>query len=182
MCGSVVVMVTLLWCVMLCHWVYGSQHSEGTSSLQNVRNCNPRDTVIPGVVTVRQHRCKNLRSRAVIITFHPLLFPVLGYINIKSSPQHMELDGGGGCGGVDPYIFPSLHIITYCDTEWSEALRSAVTQTRNEVGNMFPTWMAHKEVFVMYGWHLEQRCPGGTKGHRHYCGLVYVLHVSIKSQ
>jgi len=65
--------------------------------------------------------------------------------------------------GVDRCVFPVLHIITYCDKEWSEALRSAVTQTRNEVGNLFPTWSAHKEVFVMYGWHLEQRCPGGDK-------------------
>lgn len=175
-------MVTLLWYVMLCHRVCSSQRSEGKSSLQNVRNCNPSDTVIPEVVTVGHHHCQNLRSCTVLITFHPLLYTVLPYINIKRSPQHMELEGGGRCGGVDPCVFPSLHIITYCDTQWSEALRSAVTQTRNEVGNMFPTWSAHKEVFVMCGWHLEQRCPGATKGHRHYCGLVYVLHVSVKSQ
>jgi hypothetical protein len=175
-------MITVLWYVMLCHWVCISQRFEGISILQNVRNCKTSDTVIPEVVTLRQHHCENLRSCMVIITFHPLLYPVLAYINIESSPQHMELEGGGGCGGVDPCIFPSLHITTYCDTEWSEALRSAVTQTRNEVGSMFPTWSAHKEVFVMYRWHLEQRCPGGTKGHRYYCGLVYVLHVSVTSQ
>jgi len=118
-CGSVVVMVTVLWYVMLCHWVCSSQHFEGTSNLQNLRNCNPSDTVIPEVVALQQNHCENLRSRVVIITFHPLLYPVLPYVNIESCPQHMEHGGGGGgrCGGVDQCVFPSLHIITYCDTE-----------------------------------------------------------------
>jgi hypothetical protein len=149
-------MVTVLWYVMLCHWVCSLQCFEGTSSLQNLRNCSPSDTVIPGVVTVQQHHCENLRYCTVIIMFNPLLYLVLAYINIVSSPQHMEHEGGGGCGRVDPCIFPSLHIITYCDKELSEA---------------------HKEVFVMYGWHLEQRCPGGDKRPWALLWVGCVLHV-----
>jgi hypothetical protein len=72
----------------------------------------------------------------------------------------MEHEGGGRYGGVDPCFFcPCLYIIMYFDTQWSGALRCAVTQTRNEVGNMSLTWSAHKEVTITYGWHLEQGCP-----------------------
>ena len=61
--------------------------------------------------------------------------------------------------GVDTCVFPSLHIITYCDAEQCEAVRSAVTQTGMKWVTSFPTWSAHKGVFVTYGWHLEQMCP-----------------------
>jgi len=94
-------MVTVLWYVMLCRRVCSSQRFEGTSILRNVMNCNPSETVIPEVVALRQNQCENLRSHTVIIMFHPLLYPVLPYVNIENSPpQHMEHGGGGGiCGG-----------------------------------------------------------------------------------
>ena len=48
--------------------------------------------------------------------------------------------------GFDPCVFPSHHIITYCDT--SEALRSAVTQTGINWATCFPHGQRIREYLL----------------------------------